>query len=71
MSPTGDRWSMPSPTDAELARREDAERRRGVLRRLGLLSEEGITIRRPLSEVEIVSARMAGIEVTRDGRVIS
>lgn len=67
----GNRWAMPAPSAAELERRQQAEDRRRVLRNLGLLSPEGIAIRRPLSEVEIVSARMAGIEVTRDGRVIS
>lgn len=64
-----DSWALPAATDAELARREQAESHRRVLRRLGLLSEDGIPIRRKLSALDIASAKLAGIDVDEDGRV--
>lgn len=48
---------------------EEAERKRHVMRMLGLLTEDNIAVRRRLTRVEQESARLAGLDVDREGRV--
>ncbi len=69
MSRPSSSWALPAATDAELERRERAEERRRVLRVLGLLTEDGIPVRRMLNRVDLASARAAGIDVDETGRV--
>lgn len=63
---SGDRRPKLATRDPE---REEAERKRRVMGMFGLLTEDNIIVRRRLAAVEQESARLAGLDVDREGRV--